>query len=73
MYQIDAIAAIEALKIGINWLLALVVKVNNNPDNPAISIRAFADRPKFVWRLHSSCSVAILFWFLKQKNQFGTE
>jgi beta-glucosidase len=38
----------EALAVGINWLLAPVVDVNNNPDNPAINIRAFGDRPEVV-------------------------
>ena len=42
------ITAREALTVGINWLLAPVVDVNNNPDNPAINIRAFGDRPEVV-------------------------
>ena len=42
------ITAKEALSVGINWLLAPVVDVNNNPDNPAINIRAFGDRPQVV-------------------------
>lgn len=35
------ITAEEALAIGINWLLAPVVDVNNNPENPVINVRAF--------------------------------
>lgn len=35
------ITAEEALAIGINWLLAPIVDVNNNPENPVINIRAF--------------------------------
>ncbi len=35
------ITAEEALAIGINWLLAPIVDVNNNPDNPVINVRAF--------------------------------
>ena len=31
----------EAAAIGINWLLAPVVDVNNNPKNPVINVRAF--------------------------------
>lgn len=31
----------EALAIGINWLLAPVVDINNNPKNPVINVRAF--------------------------------
>ena len=46
--QMGAITATEATSIGINWLLAPVVDVNNNPDNPVINIRAFGDRPKDV-------------------------
>ena len=46
--QMGAITAGEALTVGINWLLAPVVDVNNNPHNPAINIRAFGDRPKVV-------------------------
>lgn len=46
--QMGAITATEAASIGINWLLAPVVDVNNNPDNPVINIRAFGDRPKQV-------------------------
>jgi beta-glucosidase len=35
------ITAEEALAIGINWLLAPIVDVNNNPENPVINVRAF--------------------------------
>ncbi len=43
--QMGAITAAEALAIGINWVLAPVVDVNNNPDNPAINVRAFGETP----------------------------
>jgi len=33
----------EALTLGVNWILAPVVDVNNNPDNPAINVRAFGE------------------------------
>lgn len=49
--KMGAITAKEALSIGINWLLAPVVDVNNNPDNPVINIRAFADTPEIVSQL----------------------
>ncbi len=39
------ITAQEALSIGINWVLAPVLDVNNNPDNPVINIRAFGETP----------------------------
>ena len=35
------VTAEEALAIGINWLLAPIVDVNNNPENPLINVRAF--------------------------------
>ncbi len=35
------ITAQEATAIGINWLLAPVVDINNNPQNPVINVRAF--------------------------------
>jgi beta-glucosidase len=35
------ITAEEALAIGINWLLAPIVDINNNPDNPVINVRSF--------------------------------
>ena len=41
--QMGAVTAQEALAIGINWVLAPVVDVNNNPDNPVIHIRAFGE------------------------------
>ncbi|MEA5471854.1 glycoside hydrolase family 3 N-terminal domain-containing protein [Spirulina sp. 06S082] len=41
----------EALAAGINWLLAPVVDVNNNPDNPVINVRAFGDTPEAVTEL----------------------
>jgi beta-glucosidase len=45
------ITAIEAVAVGLNWLLAPVVDVNNNSDNPVINIRAFSDRPEVVSEL----------------------
>jgi len=38
----------EALAIGLNWVLAPVVDVNNNPQNPVINVRAFGDQPEQV-------------------------
>ncbi|MGC1305668.1 MAG: glycoside hydrolase family 3 N-terminal domain-containing protein [Phormidesmis sp.] len=46
----DAIAQ-EAAAIGLNWLLAPVVDVNNNPDNPVINVRAFGDTAEVVSQL----------------------
>ena len=43
-----AITAQEAEAVGLNWLLGPVVDVNNNPENPAISLRAFGETPQIV-------------------------
>ena len=52
--EMGAITAQEALTVGINWLLAPVVDVNNNPHNPVINIRAFGDTPETVSNLASA-------------------
>lgn len=44
----------EAQAIGLNWVLAPVVDVNNNPDNPVINVRAFGDTPETVGKLASA-------------------
>lgn len=49
--QLGAITAQEALAIGINWVLAPVVDVNNNRDNPVINVRAFGETPDEVSQL----------------------
>ncbi|MBD2463909.1 beta-glucosidase [Oscillatoria sp. FACHB-1407] len=41
----------EALAIGINWVLAPVVDVNNNPQNPVINVRAFGETADIVSQL----------------------
>lgn len=38
-----AITAKEAAAIGLNWVLAPVVDVNNNPANPVINVRSFGE------------------------------
>lgn len=43
--------AAEALAIGINWVLAPVVDVNNNPANPVINLRAWGETPALVSQL----------------------
>lgn len=52
--QMGAMTAREALAIGVNWVLAPVVDVNNNPNNPVINVRAFAENPAEVSRLASA-------------------
>ena len=41
----------EAIAIGLNWILAPVVDVNNNPDNPVINVRAFGATREIVTQL----------------------
>ncbi|MDJ0844464.1 glycoside hydrolase family 3 protein [Crocosphaera sp.] len=50
-YKMGEVTAKEALGMGINWILSPVVDVNNNPDNPVINIRSFADSPQVVSEL----------------------
>ncbi len=49
--KMGEITAQEALALGINWLFAPVVDVNNNPDNPVINVRAFGETPQTVSEL----------------------
>ena len=63
--QMGAITATEALAVGINWILAPVVDVNNNPANPVINIRAFGETPEIVSQLatayiHGSAEYPVL-------------
>ena len=44
----------EANAIGINWLLAPVVDINNNPANPVINVRAFGEAAQVVAELTSA-------------------
>lgn len=52
--QMGEITAQEALSIGINWILAPVMDVNNNPANPVINVRAFGETPEEVAALGSA-------------------
>ena len=52
--QMGSVTAIEARAIGLNWILAPVVDVNNNPDNPVINVRAFGETPEIVGKLASA-------------------
>lgn len=44
----------EAIAIGLNWILAPVVDINNNPANPVINVRAFGETPEIVAQLTSA-------------------
>ncbi|MBI4780436.1 MAG: beta-glucosidase [Oscillatoriophycideae cyanobacterium NC_groundwater_1537_Pr4_S-0.65um_50_18] len=46
--QMGKTTAQEAQAIGINWLLAPVVDVNNNSANPVINLRAWGETPEMV-------------------------
>ncbi|WP_404785965.1 glycoside hydrolase family 3 N-terminal domain-containing protein [Altericista sp. CCNU0014] len=41
--EMGAATAQEALAIGLNWVLAPITDVNNNPQNPVINVRAFGE------------------------------
>ncbi|MEO1593114.1 MAG: glycoside hydrolase family 3 N-terminal domain-containing protein, partial [Cyanobacteria bacterium J06632_22] len=49
--QMGRTTAQEAVAIGLNWVLAPTVDVNNNPNNPVINVRAFGDDPDIVSKL----------------------
>ncbi len=40
--------ALQARAMGINWLYAPAVDVNNNPDNPVINVRSYGEDPAMV-------------------------
>lgn len=49
--QMGEMTAKEAVAIGLNWLYAPVVDVNNNAQNPVINVRAFGETPQRVSQL----------------------
>ncbi len=49
--QMGATTAQEAIAVGLNWILAPVVDVNNNLANPVINVRAFGDDAEMVGQL----------------------
>jgi len=53
-YQEGAITAREARALGVHWIFAPVMDVNNNPDNPVINIRSYGEDPQLVARLGSA-------------------
>jgi beta-glucosidase len=50
-FAMGATTAQEAQAIGLNWVLAPVVDVNNNPANPVINVRSFGRSPEIVSQL----------------------
>ena len=53
-YQQGAVTARESRALGVHWIFAPVMDVNNNPNNPVINIRAFGEDPQLVARLGSA-------------------
>ena len=53
-YQEGMITAQESRALGVHWLFAPVMDVNNNPENPVINIRSFGEDPQLVARLGSA-------------------
>ena len=53
-YQQGLITAQESRALGVHWIFAPVVDVNNNPENPVINIRSFGEDPQLVARLGSA-------------------
>jgi beta-glucosidase-like glycosyl hydrolase/CubicO group peptidase (beta-lactamase class C family) len=50
-YREGAVTAQEARALGVHWIFAPVMDVNNNPDNPVINIRSYGEDPQLVARL----------------------
>jgi len=43
--------ALESRALGVNWIFAPVLDVNNNPANPVINIRSYGEDPELVEKL----------------------
>ncbi|HTY60936.1 MAG TPA: glycoside hydrolase family 3 N-terminal domain-containing protein [Acidobacteriota bacterium] len=50
-YRQGFVTARESRALGVHWIFAPVMDVNNNPNNPVISIRSFGEDPELVARL----------------------
>jgi len=48
---VGRVTAEEGRAVGINWIFAPVVDVNNNPANPIINVRSYGEDPEQVGRL----------------------
>jgi len=47
-YEVGRVTAVEARAVGIHWVFAPVLDVNNNPANPIINTRSFGEDPRLV-------------------------
>jgi beta-N-acetylhexosaminidase len=50
LYEVGTTMALQAKATGVNVILAPVVDINTNPDNPIIGMRSFGDTPEHVVR-----------------------
>jgi beta-N-acetylhexosaminidase len=50
-YEVGRVTAVEARAVGIHWVFAPVVDVNNDPANPIINTRSFGEDPRRVGEL----------------------
>ncbi len=53
-YRQGRIICEEMRAIGVNWLFAPVVDINNNPDNPVINVRSYGENPQKVGEFGSA-------------------
>ena len=53
-YRQGVVTARESRALGVHWIFAPVMDVNNNPNNPVINIRSFGEDPQLVARLGSA-------------------
>lgn len=58
-YRQGKIICEEMRAIGVNWLFAPVVDINNNPDNPVINIRSFGANPQKVGEFGSALAKGV--------------
>ncbi len=47
-YEVGRVTAVEARAVGVHWVFAPVLDVNNNPANPIINTRSFGEDPRLV-------------------------
>ena len=57
--EVGKILGAELKNLGVNFLLAPIVDINTNPQNPIIAIRAFSDDPQLVASLAKQMSEAV--------------
>jgi beta-N-acetylhexosaminidase len=58
-YRQGRIICQEMRAIGVNWLFAPVVDINNNPDNPVINVRSFGENPQKVGEFGAALSKGV--------------